>query len=779
MTAHICYPKIETETYTSISTGEEVTLPATLSKTILTDILRGDMGYEGVIVTDAMGMGAIADHFAPLDAAKLAIGAGADLLLMPVDTGSPQGLEALEQYIDDLTALVEDGTIREAQVDAAVLRILHLKERHGLLEPYRQPDLDAAVKAAAGTVGSPEHHGAEWDLAKEAVTLVKNDGGTLPIRPGMGKTLILTANEGQVMSAEYAVDRLRDEGEVPENANIQILSIGNLTGEELKAQTADAEHVILVSVACEPADLDPARSEASAKLDAVIESAHEAGADVSVLSAGLPYDAARYQSADALMLAWNYRDMVADPREATEGISEYGPNLPAALYLMMCQSQTPSGILPLNIPALDENYGFTQDLCYIRGFGLKYQGVFCDGDGACPLSDFTDLNPEAWYHDGVHYMLEHGVMQGYSPETFGPGDGATRAMIVTILWRMAGSPATDSTLSFQDVPAEAWYAPAVRWAAAEGIVNGYNDQLFGPGDSITRQQLATILCRCAEYLGEDTEAGPQAELSEFADADRISSWAEKALKWACGAELIQGLPEGTLDPDKGASRAEVATVLLRWEMWEQPAGEEVVVNDWQASYVFSSEISADAEEVYNYLRHLNFTEAVSCGILANMECESNFVLTALGDGGTSFGLCQWHNNRWQRLDSFCREHQYDPETVQGQLEYLLWELQNYETVTWSQLQQVSDDVEGAVQASEIWLRTFERPLSPESRSAFQAQLVREKYYPRFSGSPVEEPEDSAPADPSPEEETEPAPAMDVFYAYEDPGPTPEHTDEES
>ena len=780
MTAHICYPKIETETYTSVSTGEEVTLPATLSKTILTDILRGDMGYEGVIVTDAMDMDAIAAHFDPLDAAALAIGAGADLLLMPVDAGSPEGLAALEQYIDDLTALVEDGTIEEARVDAAVLRILRLKERHGLLDPYEKPDLDAAVEAAAKTVGSPEHHAAEWDLASRAVTLVKNDRGTLPIDTQSGKILVLAPYDSQVLSLEYAVDRLRDDGELGEDAEIQILNLSRMREEELREQVKDAAHVIAVSVVYAPADLDPARSEASAKIDAVIESAREAGADVSVLSAGLPYDVARYQDADALMLAWSYRGMFSDPRETAENISQYGPNLPAALYLMLCQNSTPSGILPLNIPALDEDYGFTEDLCYSRGFGLEYKGVFCDRGAGCPLSAFSDLNTEAWYHDGIHYMLEHGVMRGYSNETFGPGDGATRAMIVTILWRMAGSPETDSTLSFQDVPEDRWFTEAVRWAAAEGIVNGYNDQLFGPGDNITRQQLATILCRYAEYLGEDIEGAPQADLTVYTDTDKISSWAEKALKWACGGSLIQGLPEGTLEPDKGASRAEVATVLLRWEMREQPPEVEIVMNDWQASYVFSSEISADAEEVYNYLRYLNFSEAVSCGILANMECESGFVLTALGDGGTSYGLCQWHNNRWQRLDSFCREHRYDPDTVQGQLEYLLWELQNYETATWSQLQQVSDDVEGAVQASEIWLRTFERPLSPESRSAFQAQLVREKYWPRFSGSPVEEPEHSrdaeAPEEQSPEEQA--PPRMDVFYEYRDPGPEPQTTEEE-
>ena len=142
MTAHIQYPAIEKETYVSKDSGEEITLPATLSKTILTDILRGDMGFDGVILTDAMEMDAIAKNFDPMDAARLAINAGVDILLMPVDPGKmvdQEGLAKLDQYIADLAALVDNGTISMERVDESVLRILALKDKHGLLDAYDGP----------------------------------------------------------------------------------------------------------------------------------------------------------------------------------------------------------------------------------------------------------------------------------------------------------------------------------------------------------------------------------------------------------------------------------------------------------------------------------------------------------------------------------------------------------------------------------------------------------------------------------------------------------------
>ena len=151
-------------------------------------------------------------------------------------------------------------------------------------------------------------------------------------------------------------------------------------------------------------------------------------------------------------------------------------------------------------------------------------------------------------------------MNGTSATTFEPNGLLTRAMLVTILHRMEGQPAAGES-GFADVPADAWYANAVAWARANGIVTGVSDTEFAPNNTITREQLAAILYRYANSKGKDTSV--KAELA-FNDAASVSEYAVDAMKWAVGTKLITGKGEGTLDPTGGATRAEVATILKRF-----------------------------------------------------------------------------------------------------------------------------------------------------------------------------------------------------------------------
>ena len=166
MTAHIVYPQIETETYISKKTGEEINLPATLSKKIITDILRGDMGFDGVVITDAMEMDAIAAHFDKYDAAKLAIEAGVDILLMPVDMTTKEGFDEMDAYISNLAQKADNGEIPMEKINAAVLRILKLKENNGLFEEYDWSNIENRVQKAIDTVGTKERHDREWELTQ-------------------------------------------------------------------------------------------------------------------------------------------------------------------------------------------------------------------------------------------------------------------------------------------------------------------------------------------------------------------------------------------------------------------------------------------------------------------------------------------------------------------------------------------------------------------------------------------------------------------------------------
>ena len=572
MTAHIQYPNIEKETYTSKLTGEEVTLPATLSETILTDILRGDMGFDGVVITDALEMDAIAKHFDRLDAARLAIEAGVDILLMPTDTATEEGIRDLEQYISDVTKLVEDGTISQDKVDAAVLRILTLKEKHGLLEAYDGSDLEERVENAASFVGSPANHEVEWEITKKAITLVKNDNNVLPLTKEGQKVAVLTANDNETLTVDYAVGKLREEGKLAKDATISIHSIQSMTFEEVKPLLEGQDHVVVVSRVTQAAALDPAQSAGaySALVDQIIETVHADGGTVTVLSAQLPYDVARYQAADAILVAWSSKGMSEDPRKPANGaVKQYGPNIAAALYLALSPDESPAGKLPLNIPALDEAYQYSDRILYARGYGLTYQAPGqeggCPDPAACPLNGFADTDREAWYHDGVHFVLEKGIMTGVSGTSFAPNAPTSRAMIVTMLWRMEGEPVVNYAMAFADVPADTWYTEAVRWAASNQIVSGYSAKAFGPADHVSREQLAAILFRFAQFKNMDVSVGKDTNILSYDDAASVSGWAMEAMQWACGAGIINGKTADTLAPKSNASRAEVATMLMRFD----------------------------------------------------------------------------------------------------------------------------------------------------------------------------------------------------------------------
>ena len=191
-------------------------------------------------------------------------------------------------------------------------------------------------------------------------------------------------------------------------------------------------------------------------------------------------------------------------------------------------------------------------------------GGGCKKDSSCPIGKFTDAQPTAWYHDGVHWALEEGVMNGVGNGRFAPDSSTTRAMIVTMLWRMEGEPASEYAMTFKDVPAEQWYTDAIRWAAEREIVTGYSAEKFGPEDRLTREQLATILARYAKYRGRDVSKGETAYLTGYADADQISNWAVKAFRWAVDAGIINGVGGNRLSPGTDATRAQVATMLMRF-----------------------------------------------------------------------------------------------------------------------------------------------------------------------------------------------------------------------
>ena len=191
-----------------------------------------------------------------------------------------------------------------------------------------------------------------------------------------------------------------------------------------------------------------------------------------------------------------------------------------------------------------------------------YAGWRVDENPGTGANPFTDVSEKDWFYGDVMFVYENGLMLGTSKTLFSPHGTATRGMMATILWRMEGSPAPKGKNSFTDVEAGKWYADAITWTAENGIFAGYGKDKFGPDDPITREQLAAIFYRYADYKGYDLTV--KGNLDTFKDADKITDYAKTAMQWAVGSGLVKGKSGNLLDPQGTATRAEIAAMLHRF-----------------------------------------------------------------------------------------------------------------------------------------------------------------------------------------------------------------------
>lgn len=186
----------------------------------------------------------------------------------------------------------------------------------------------------------------------------------------------------------------------------------------------------------------------------------------------------------------------------------------------------------------------------------------CDGKTDCPSAAFTDLNTGAWYHDYTDYVLENGLMQGMGNGIFAPNGSATRGMVVTILYRMAGEPEVKSAIPFTDVAEGQYYAKAVTWSYENGIATGMTDTLFAPNSAATREQIVTFLYRYAQFAGLDVSA--RGDLTAFPDSSAVSDYAKDTVSWAVGTGLLMGDEAGRLLPKVSGSRVQLAALITRF-----------------------------------------------------------------------------------------------------------------------------------------------------------------------------------------------------------------------
>ena len=247
--------------------------------------------------------------------------------------------------------------------------------------------------------------------------------------------------------------------------------------------------------------------------------------------------------------------VAADKKTASKGTTVTVTASPSKGYVVDAVKVVDKDGKDVAVSGKDGKYVFT-----MPGSAVTVTGSFKAETPAPAALPFTDVKSGNWFYPAVQYAYAQGLMTGTSATTFAPNGTMNRAMIVTVLYRLEKSPAVTGASKFTDVPAGQWYSDAVAWAAANKIVNGYDETTFGPMNAVTREQMAAILFRYEQVKGLENVTLEE-NLNRFPDQNKISAYAIPALQWAVGQKIINGNADGTLDPTGTATRAQVAQIF--------------------------------------------------------------------------------------------------------------------------------------------------------------------------------------------------------------------------
>lgn len=363
MISHAGYPKLDDTIYDDTNN----TLPASLSKKIITNILREQLGYSGIVITDAMNMKSIKDYFDPIDAKIKAINAGVDIIL---DVLYPSELANIGNTINTLASKV-GNEINEENVNNAVRRILKLKDKYGLLNNYVEPNLDNLTNNAKSLISTKENHTIEFNMAKEAITMVKNDSNIIPLKDS-DKTLFLYYFGSHKNVIDTALKYLINDSEISNLSNIESYRFNNFnTINETKSKMDNFDNIVIMNGFYDDSNIN---GTVSPRIDELIEYAHNKGKKVIYLSSHLPYDSSRFQSADAIICTYLANGISFNIDDYETNFPKYSANTIAGVYMLYANSINFNGKLPVNIYKIseDNNY-YTREILYERGFGLiKY-----------------------------------------------------------------------------------------------------------------------------------------------------------------------------------------------------------------------------------------------------------------------------------------------------------------------------------------------------------------------------------------------------------------------
>ncbi|MGG4112943.1 beta-N-acetylhexosaminidase [Bacillus subtilis] len=369
MTAHVQFPAFDDTTYKSKLDGSDILVPATLSKKVMTGLLRQEMGFNGVIVTDALNMKAIADHFGQEEAVVMAVKAGVDIALMPASVTSMKEEQKFARVIQALKEAVKNGDIPEQQINKSVERIISLKIKRGMYPARNSDSTKEKIAKAKKIVGSKQHLKAEKKIAEKAVTVLKNEQHTLPFKPKKGSRILIVAPyEEQTASIEQTIHDLIKRKKIKSVSLSKMNFANQVFNAEHAKQVKKADYIITGSyvVKNDPVVNDGVIDDTisdSSKWDtvfprAVMKAALQHNKPFVLMSLRNPYDAANFEEAKALIAVYGFKGY-ANGRYLQ-------PNIPAGVMAIFGQAK-PKGTLPVDIPSVTK----PGDTLYPYGYGLN------------------------------------------------------------------------------------------------------------------------------------------------------------------------------------------------------------------------------------------------------------------------------------------------------------------------------------------------------------------------------------------------------------------------
>lgn len=365
MTAHIQFPQVEKDTVTSKKDGSQIGIPATLSDDIITGVLREEMGYDGVVITDAMNMKAIADNFGELESTKMAINAGIDIVLMPTILRNKTDVEKLDYIISGVLDAVNSGEIKEEEITDSAERIVKLKIDRGIID-LKEDDmsLEEKLEKAKKVVGSIENRDIERRISEEAITVTKNENNILPLNPKEGeKVLLIAPNESQLHSMKFGINRLIYENSL-KNVHLDAYAYNNIGSidEKLKEKIEEADYIIVASLASNASHLKPGNWSRDLPR-AVIDYGNGLDKDTVLISLRNPYDVAAYDNARAQVIAYGFKGMDPTEGDTLFPTKSSGPNIPAAIGVIFGDAEA-KGKLPVDIPNLNDDGTMNTEVNY-------------------------------------------------------------------------------------------------------------------------------------------------------------------------------------------------------------------------------------------------------------------------------------------------------------------------------------------------------------------------------------------------------------------------------